>query len=317
MAVFKSSTYRIETNVMVDTFNGTMNEICIDTSAIENPIKRHYLGLEIMCFMDGSTVCGLGFCETVNQRLWFNGNFDINFVLRIDTIKFLGGINYILNTEVQPATLNAYLSNRFYSYTADLNNGNLSDVKVTNMAYHIWSPVVSDGKLFGFPVEETRINTKMLYEISLIDGSKTEHKVKEDIIVEVRNRFIPALWTKNKLLVRVYDRNNDVSSILKFDISQMKWEKTTIQVEGRIESMTLTDGLLIVHAYSSKDKLDSSIDVHRDKESNQFIYRFQYEAIDSLANLTWLSMQRYSARNPSFREFFLSKVPKNLRLRPL
>ncbi|KAI6219648.1 hypothetical protein M3Y95_01088900 [Aphelenchoides besseyi] len=84
----------------------------------------------------------------------------------------------------------------------------------------------------------------------------------------------------------------------------MKWEKTKIEVEGRIETMTAADGLLVVHAFSRKC-------------ASHQIYRFQYDGVDSLANLIWLSMRRYSKRNTSFRGWFISKIPKNYKLRPL
>ncbi|KAI6172529.1 hypothetical protein M3Y98_00983200 [Aphelenchoides besseyi] len=112
---------------------------------------------------DDSTVCGVGFCYILGQRLWFNGNFDINLVfLRIDSIKYLGELNYTLDTQAQPPTLNTYSIDRFYSHTVDLGNGNLSDVKVTNMPHEISSPIVRDGKLFGFPVDEERASTQRL-----------------------------------------------------------------------------------------------------------------------------------------------------------
>ncbi|KAI6178831.1 hypothetical protein M3Y98_00544300 [Aphelenchoides besseyi] len=247
------------TNWILDTFNGT----------------KKYLS---------STVCGIVHTNPGSKRYWFNGNFNIDFVLHIDAVKYLGELSY---TRTQPTTLNAYLTDRSYTYTVDLTNGILSEVKVADIPHDLWSPIVRDGKLFGFPVDEnTIVNTKTLYEISLIDGSKTEHKVKEEIDVEIRN-------------------------------SLMKWERTNNEVDGRIESMTLTDGLLIVYAFNWNNELEPFGYAAREKEFNEAIYRFQYETVDSLSNLAWLLMQRHSFRNPSFHDFFLSKVPKTHRLCPL
>ncbi|KAI6172594.1 hypothetical protein M3Y98_00990600 [Aphelenchoides besseyi] len=184
-------------------------------------------------------------------------------------------MKYILDTKAQPATLKSYLHKHCYSYTVDLYNGNLSDVKVTDMQHKIRFPTIRNGKLFGFPDDQNgNINSKKLFEISLIDGSKIKHEVKGEIDRRDGTYFHPSLWINDKLLVGILDVFDYVPNIYKFDILQMKWEKTTIEVEGGIESMTLTDGLLIVHAYSPKDKLDSSGDDDRDKEFNQFIYRF-------------------------------------------
>ncbi|KAI6194663.1 hypothetical protein M3Y96_01148400 [Aphelenchoides besseyi] len=298
-------------NWIVDTFNDTKKEIHVDFSAIGEQNKPDGCGLETLYFIDSSTVCGIVFTGTYSRRYWFNGKFDMDFVLRINTINYLGELHFTLNTRAQPTTLNAHSIHHLYSHTVDLANGNLSELKVTNMPYDLWSPTVRDVD------EKTIVNTKTLYEISLIDASKTEHEVKEEINVEIRNSLVPSLWTNTKLLTRIFDRNTYVSTVVKFDISQMKWEKTTIEVEGRIESMTLNDGLLIVYAFNWKNELEPFGYDAREMEFRQVIYRFQYEAVDSLANMMWLSMQRHSVQNPNFHEGFLSQVPKNYRLRPL
>ncbi|KAI6214893.1 hypothetical protein M3Y94_00321800 [Aphelenchoides besseyi] len=174
------------------------------------------------------------------------------------------------------------------------------------MHYKIWSPIFRNGKLFGFPVEnKARINTKKLFEISLIDGSKIEHEVEDKSNMEIRTISCKFLWANDKLLVGVFDYYNNMSTVHKFDISQMKWEKTKIEVKGYITSMSFIDAVLHVHA------VVSLIDGPRQT------YRFQYDTVDSLANLVWLSMRRYSNWNPSFHEWFMSKLPENYKRRSL
>ncbi|KAI6194648.1 hypothetical protein M3Y96_01146900 [Aphelenchoides besseyi] len=149
------------------------------------------------------------------------------------------------------------------------------------MQHNIWSPIAGNGRLFGFPVDNiNRVNTRKLYEFSLVDGSKIEHEVEENIDKEIRMDLVPSVWTNDKLLVGVFDYSNEFSTVYKFDVLLKKWEKTKIEVNGPILSMTEADGILIVHA------LDDQIKT----------YRFQYEAVDSLSNLAWLSMQRHSTR---------------------
>ncbi|KAI6214770.1 hypothetical protein M3Y94_00307800 [Aphelenchoides besseyi] len=123
--------------------------------------------------------------------------------------------------------------------------------------------------------------------------------------MEIRDKQCDSLWADGKLLVGAFDYSNKMSTVHKFDISQMKWEKTKVEVEGRIRSMSLTDAVLHVHALVSP--IDDFFQT----------YRFQYDTVDSLANLVWLSMRRYSNWNPSFHEWFMSKLPKNHKLRPL
>ncbi|KAI6214768.1 hypothetical protein M3Y94_00307600 [Aphelenchoides besseyi] len=295
--------YDCLTNWIVDTFNGTKERIKIDFSAVTKPYM-HALGLEIMCFIGPSTVCGVVDSKS-EGRSWFKGNIDADFDLRIETIKYLSGMLPTLDTQTQPATLRYQLDTRLFSYMVDLDNGNLSELNVINMHYEIWSPILRNGKLFGFPVDNrTRINTKKLFEISLIDGSKIEHEVEDKSNMEIRDKQCDSLWADGKLLVGAFDYSNKMSTVHKFDISQMKWEKTKVEVKGRIKSMSLTDAVLHIHAEN------------QDNDSRQ-LYRFQYDTVDSLANLVWLSMRRYSNWNPSFYEWFMSKLPKNHKLRPL
>ncbi|KAI6172239.1 hypothetical protein M3Y98_00951000 [Aphelenchoides besseyi] len=305
------------TNWMFDTFNGIQKEIHVNSRSINERGINSSLGLELLFFIDSSTVCGIVHTNPGNGRYWFNGKFDVDFVLHIDTVKYLGELDYTLDTRAQPTTLNAHSIHHLYSHTVDLTTGVLSEVNVTNIPHDLWSPMTRDGKLFGFAIDEKAIvNTKMLYEVSLIDGTKIEHEVKEEMDVLYYVLQVPSLWINNQLLAPLFDRNNYISTILKFDILQMKWEKTDIELEGRIRLMTVANGLLIVHVLTCKDKSDPIGPFFLREEFNQ-IYRFQYEAVDSLSNLAWLSMQRHSTRYPSFRDFFLSQIPKNYRLRPL
>ncbi|KAI6235133.1 hypothetical protein M3Y95_00018800 [Aphelenchoides besseyi] len=289
--------YDSSQNWMVDTFNGTKKRIYIDFPAATKPYMQA-LGLDIMCFIGCSKVCGVVYNKS-DGRFWFKGNIDTDLVLRIKTIKYLTRMLPALDTQTQPATLRFQLDTRLFSYIVDLANGNLSEPNVINMHYKIWSPIFRNGKLFGFPVDDrTRINTKKLFEISLIDGSKIEHEVEDKSNMEIKNNCCDSLWANDKLLVGAFDYYNKMSTVHKFDISQMKWEKTKIEVKGRIRSMSFIDAVLHVHVV-----------VKRIDDLRQF-YRFQYDTVDSLANLVWLSMRRYSNWNPSFHEWFMSNSQK-------
>ncbi|KAI6218327.1 hypothetical protein M3Y95_01178200 [Aphelenchoides besseyi] len=298
--------HNLHTNSIVDTFDETIQKIRIDVSAIEKLNESCCFCLEIMCFIGPSTVCGVLSCYLKMRQFWFKGTFDkVNSILRIDTVKNLKMHHCTLDTQAQPATLTSSLGKWCHSYIVDLSNGNLSDVTVTRTQHDIWHPILRNGKLFGFPYtdDEYLVNTKKFWEISLVDGSKIEHTIEEKNNIEILTCSSPC-WNNDQILVVSYDDRNEVSTAYKFDISQMKWEKTTIEVEGTIKAMTVDDGLLTIR---TKNYSDNSISV----------YRFQYEAVDSLANLVWLSMRRYSKWNPSFREWFMSKLPKNYKRRLL
>ncbi|KAI6228312.1 hypothetical protein M3Y95_00609200 [Aphelenchoides besseyi] len=175
------------------------------------------------------------------------------------------------------------------------------------MQHELWHPILRNGKLFGFPYTDDvyhRVNAKKFWEISLVDGSKIEHTIEEKNNMKISISASSFCWNNDQMLAESRDYDNKVSTVYKFDISQMKWEKTTIEVEGIIRAMTVDDGLLTIRAESY---VGNSIPV----------YRFQYEAVDSLANLVWLSMRRYSNWNPSFHEWFMSKLPKNYKRRLL
>ncbi|KAI6228539.1 hypothetical protein M3Y95_00632800 [Aphelenchoides besseyi] len=296
-------------NYIVKTFDETIRVIRVDGSAVEELNEFDSLIVEIMCFIGPSTVCGVFFCYSIQKRFWFNGSFDeINSILCIHTVKHMKMLYFTLDPHAQPATLTGMSTSGkwCHSYIVDLSNGNLSDVTVTEMQHDIWSPMIRNGKLFGFPYTDDvyqLVNAKKFWEISLVDGSKIEYKIEEKTNIEI-SIFSSSCWNNDQILVESYDYDNEVSTVYKFDISQMKWEKTTIEVKGRIQAMTVDDGLLIVQADTWQN------------ESSQF-YRFQYEAVDSLANLVWLSMRRYSKRNPSFQDWFISKLPKNYKRRLL
>ncbi|KAI6197338.1 hypothetical protein M3Y94_01212100 [Aphelenchoides besseyi] len=291
---------------MVDTLNGTKRPILIDYSAIKQS-EIYYFVIEIMYFMAHSRVCGVFCFLTAGTRHWFNGHFDeINLVLHIDMMKFLEDFNNpTFDTRTQPPTLTGFLGFNLCSYTVDVANGNLSEANVINMHHDLWSSIFRNGKLYGFAfAQDWGINTNNLLEISLVDGSKIEHKIEDLINIGIRYDLVSSLWINNNFLVGVHDEGNEISTVYKFDISRMKWEKTTIEVEGRMESINIVNGSLIVQAYSEQN-------------GRNILYRFQYEAVDSLANLVWLSMQRYSLWNSSFHDWFLSKVPKKHKLRSL
>ncbi|KAI6217516.1 Protein held out wings-like, protein [Aphelenchoides besseyi] len=238
--------YGHEKNWMVDTFNETIKPILIDFSAIEEVNKPDYFDIKIICFIGNSTVCGAGYCSSKNKILWFKGKFDdVNAVLCIEMVKILEEFEQFqltLNTQAQPPTLTHYWDSLYYSCTVDLANGNLSEVKVTNMHHNLWSPIIRDGKLFGFPDDPNRgVNVNKMFEISLVDGSTIEHEIENENNIEVVNYIDSSFWINDKLLVEVIDWHSGVSTVYKFDITQMKWESTKIEVEDDIKSMTLTD----------------------------------------------------------------------------
>ncbi|KAI6197075.1 hypothetical protein M3Y94_01181900 [Aphelenchoides besseyi] len=227
------------------------------------------------------------------------------FFLRIELWDYLAMNQLTLYTQAQSAILEGFSDRHFHSSNVDLATGRLSVLNSIDMQYKIWSPIRRNDKLFGFPYEnETHINTKKLYELTFIDGSKIEHEIEEKNKVEIEVGWCSSLWIDDQLLVGVYDPHKYVSTVYKFDISQMKWTKTTIEVKNKIEAMTVDDGLLIVHA-------------NVERTNCKQIYCFQYKAVDTLVNLIRLSMRRYSNQNPSFHEWFMSKLPKNHKLRPL
>ncbi|KAI6221707.1 hypothetical protein M3Y95_00990500 [Aphelenchoides besseyi] len=196
--------------------------------------------------------------------------------------------------------------NSAISWTIDMSNGNLSEPKRNNLRDSIWPSMIADGKLFGFAVDQNLIvNPNKLCEVSMVDGTKIEHEIEEKENMEISYYSTPYLWTNGQLLVGIEQHNLcTVSAIFKFDIARMKWEKTGIEVDGKIESMIVNDGMLIVYAFSPKNGLKQ-------------IYRFQYETVDLLANLIWLSMRRYSQHNPRFQRWFLSQLPKTHKFRGL
>ncbi|KAI6222076.1 hypothetical protein M3Y95_00946100 [Aphelenchoides besseyi] len=142
-------------------------------------------------------------------------------------------------------------------------------------------------------------------EISLADGSETEHKIEEkNRLTEGVNAYTCYIWIGNKCLVGMYNYADDVSTIAQFDASKKEWKKTEMETEGEIQEMTLTNGLLIVNSKKANSQLIQT-------------YRFNYTQTDSLANLTWRAMRRYSRFNPQFQKWFVSKMPKKSRFRPL
>ncbi|KAI6197209.1 hypothetical protein M3Y94_01197400 [Aphelenchoides besseyi] len=214
-------------------------------------------------------------------------------------------IYFTLDPQSQPATLTGTSEKWCHSYIVDLSNGNLSDVTVTEMPHEIRYPIVRNGKLFGFAKADAySINAKKLCEISLVDGSKIEHKIEDKNNIKISKYSYSFCWNNDQFLVESNNYCDIVATVHKFDISKMKWEKTTIEVKGRMNAMYLFNGQLIVEAHTYWQKSPQ-------------IYRFQYEAVDSLANLVWLSMRRYSNWNPSFRKWFMSKLPKNYKRRLL
>ncbi|KAI6228251.1 hypothetical protein M3Y95_00602900 [Aphelenchoides besseyi] len=293
-------------NWIVDTFNGHRKLIRIDLVPIDHSTKSDFFKLEIMYFTGRSTVCGVVYSFKLHAQFWFMGTFDdINIFLRIELWDYLAMNQLTLYTQAQSAILEGFSDRHFHSSNVDLATGRLSVLNSIDMQYKIWSPIRRNDKLFGFPYEnETHINTKKLYELTFIDGSKIEHEIEEKNKVEIEVGWCSSLWIDDQLLVGVYDPHKYVSTVYKFDISQMKWTKTTIEVKNKIEAMTVDDGLLIVHA-------------NVERTNCKQIYCFQYKAVDTLVNLIRLSMRRYSNQNPSFHEWFMSKLPKNHKLRPL
>ncbi|KAI6222056.1 hypothetical protein M3Y95_00944100 [Aphelenchoides besseyi] len=155
------------------------------------------------------------------------------------------------------------------------------------------------------PFRVMTTNKTKFVETSLADGSKTEHKIEEkNRLTEGFNAYTPYIWIGDKCLLGLYNRADDVSTVAQFDASKKEWKKTEMETEGQIQGMSTTNGLLIV--YSKKPK---SLSIQT--------YRFNYTQTDSLANLTWRAMRRYSRFNPQFQKWFVSKMPKESRFRPL
>ncbi|KAI6222037.1 hypothetical protein M3Y95_00942200 [Aphelenchoides besseyi] len=189
-------------------------------------------------------------------------------------------------------------------------NGRFVHQNTTKFKPKVFFETVQDGKLFGWfairsYVSDLIMDGRKFVEISLADGSKTEHKIEEkNRLTEEVHVYTRYIWIGDKCLLGLYNGADDMSTVAQFDASKKEWKKTEMETEGQIEKMSTTNGLLIVNS-----KKPNSLSIQT--------YCFNYTQTDSLANLTWRAMRRYSRFNPQFQKWFVSKMPKKSRFRPL
>ncbi|KAI6222165.1 hypothetical protein M3Y95_00955700 [Aphelenchoides besseyi] len=305
-----------ETYWLLDTFYNVQKRLSIDISTIE--------GLEA----DGVLSWGpfyfdskVGFYGRVtriirsHRTFLYCGEFDfVNCCLKINTVTEIPGsyhatIFYDTKTPFRVMTCNTdgITNSSILDYEWD--NGRFVLQNTLNLEHNIFFESVQNNKLFGWFMIDWRVfhspmdGTKFV-EVSLADGSKTEHKIEEENrLTEEVDVMTLHVWSGDKFLLELYNRDDDVSTIAQFDASKKEWKKTKMETQGYITDMTATNGVLIVNS-SPNSKLIQT-------------YRFNYTQTDSLANLTWRAMRRYSRSNSQFQKWFVSKLPKRSRFRPL
>ncbi|KAI6211890.1 hypothetical protein M3Y96_00482100 [Aphelenchoides besseyi] len=292
-----------DVNVLVDTFHGIKKKLQVNwKSAVIDVFGKKMLRYVMFCsknllaihHVDETNVLGTVrmYADRDIISLMFRGKMDYqNATLDIEKL-----VNHVYDFEqcIFTDSITNQLLMLIYNKHGwkpdtkfaeiDFSDGNVAFKNDIILPYILTFPILRDGKLFGFLDTERRTNFENLVEISLADATKKEFEVTLENGLDLDiDQFNPYLWIDNKLLV-ASEMNG--SEIYEFDLTNRKWTKSTIQVEGTVRSMSIADNVLIVHAFQTP------------KLTQQF-YRFPFGGKESPEIETWLKIRRRVLFHPN------------------
>ncbi|KAI6224716.1 hypothetical protein M3Y95_00782000 [Aphelenchoides besseyi] len=183
-------------------------------------------------------------------------------------------------------------------YVVDTSDG------MKTLPFKLHYPTVRNNRLFGFRRGVREVDTTKLVEVSLTDGTKMEREIKNRDYLQINTNPFTYAWSKNTLFAVHFDQNSDLSTIVRFDLRELKWTTTNMEVKGTASELSIAGCVLTV----------SSNAVIGDEPEDHY-YQFHMNKVDSFANLIWRSVHQYTHSNPLFTEWFVSKLPINSRFR--
>ncbi|KAI6224732.1 hypothetical protein M3Y95_00783600 [Aphelenchoides besseyi] len=241
------------------------------------------------------TVDFVNYCMKIKSAIIFDGD---NNALFLDDIKSHGYVlTRFMDTPEHPRCS-----------TIRITDSNLSVTNVCTLPFDVQFPTVRDNTLYAFcSNNDSLITTTKLLEFSFIDGTFNVHMIekKDQLKVLSINKQV-FLWINDKLFIANYNFSSDISTIVEFDLANMRWTKTNMEVKGTVTKISITGKVLTVHSREVGEPCCSNA-----------VYQFHLGEVDSLANLIWSSMQRYAQFNPQFKEWYVSKLTTNSAYRPL
>ncbi|KAI6210392.1 hypothetical protein M3Y96_00323300 [Aphelenchoides besseyi] len=182
--------------------------------------------------------------------------------------------------------------------TINLDDDNIRLENAIQIPRKLRFPRLCGSKLYGFN-EINPLDANTLVEFSLTDQTLKEHKIEQrNQLNQMVNYLSEYIWVNNKLLLAPFDEEGKTTTmLLQFDLVDMKWTKTNMEVKGTVSNFAHTADHLIVY----NNEYDGDNCVHS-------LYQFRLNGTETLAELTWKAMRRYSNEH---RELF-ERFNKNL-----
>ncbi|KAI6224740.1 hypothetical protein M3Y95_00784400 [Aphelenchoides besseyi] len=172
---------------VVDTSDGTKKYITFDLpliAAIDRPNQRPRIDLVDICFLPHERVLGIIYLDD-NATFLFDGRFDFGSCrVAIDSMIHLDGYLYgtflVNETATRVHLLIEAGPDVRTVFEIRITNTSLTLNNTIRLPFQLRYPIVRDDRLLGFRSENGELDTTMLVEVSLTDGTEIRHKVKMD-----------------------------------------------------------------------------------------------------------------------------------------
>ncbi|KAI6178329.1 hypothetical protein M3Y98_00489100 [Aphelenchoides besseyi] len=253
-------TYKCPDHFVVDTFYGTKKLIAFDWSAIttnkNRTRKQGKFYLRFLHFVDEKHVYGTIICFSANVVAIISGTFDsATCVLKFGRFFVLNGWydHHLLideTTKRGSILLRPSTPGPMKHMAINFDDNQLSLGGTTEVPFTLHFPMKLDNKLYGFRADDM-VNAHQLVEFSLADGTQTVHNIE---IGNRTSKYTAHTWCANKLLVAQFNKSAGTSSISGFDLVDLKWQETKLEVKGKVRNLSLVGSSLIVFAYVKKSR---------------------------------------------------------------
>ncbi|KAI6220568.1 hypothetical protein M3Y95_01054100 [Aphelenchoides besseyi] len=304
-----------------DVFHGTKRELKFDWSAITTKNDRRIL--VNVYFLDNGRVL-VAMCNMYNSTQMFLGTFNFaDATLKYERMLEISSIGNRRYMDNQPSLLwcNWKFNLKMFA------NINIEDLSLENTSVirhdstkHPLSLQIREGENWigrlGFPVlRDDKLCRfkygagKKLVETSIVDGTKKELAVENENRLKLKRCKLFQHWYAGDKLFVVPNctDNNSIAIVHEFNYRTLKWSQTNMNVPAVLDGIFVANDCLFAFFIDQKNG-----------KGLRAICKFRLsDRTDSLSNLVWDSMRRYSRFNPGFYQWFSRKLPHTSKFRSL